>query len=96
MKRTTLIANKSGLKTEFHTEDGKGVTTTTQDVSNTIGYVKQLRDNTPGKDLRHVAEVPLVIWEKAVQEGWHKDKAKWRQWLNNPDNAIFRTWPGKV
>ena len=96
MKRTTLIANKSGLKTEFHTEDGKGVTTTTQDVSNTIGYVKQLRDNTPGKDLRHVAEVHLVIWEKAVQEGWHKDKAKWRQWLNNPDNAIFRTWPGKV
>ena len=76
MKRTTLIANKSGLKTEFHTEDGKGVTTTTQDVSNTIGYVKQLRDNTPGKDLRHRRErCPWSSGEKAVQEGWHKDKA---------------------
>ena len=46
--------------------------------------------------MRHVAEVPQVIWEKAVQEGWSKDKDAWKKWLNDPANKVFRTWPGKI
>jgi hypothetical protein len=46
--------------------------------------------------MRHIAEVPMVIWQKALREGWSKDRAKWKQWLNDPDNKVFRTWQGKV
>jgi hypothetical protein len=46
--------------------------------------------------MRHIAEVPMVIWQKALREGWSQDRAKWKEWLNNPDNKVFRTWQGKV
>ena len=46
--------------------------------------------------MRHIAEVPMVIWNKALREGWSQDSAKWKEWLNNPDNKVFRTWQGKV
>ena len=99
IKRTKL-AERLGIRTEFVTEtvgaDDIGVSVTQQDVSNVMSHVKYLRDQAPGKDLRHVAEIPMVFWEKAVQEGWVNDKAAWKKWLNNPDNACFRTWQGKV
>ena len=46
--------------------------------------------------LFHVAEVPLFVYEQAVQEGWVDDQAAWRRWLNDPANACFRTWKGRV
>ena len=94
--KSTLIANNSGLVSQFITEDDAGYLKTTQDVSKTIEYTKHLAEQNPSKDFRHVAEVPFVIWEKAVQEGWHKDRAQWKKWLNDPNNKMFRSWPGKV
>ena len=38
--------------------------------------------------------VPLFVWEQSEREGW--DERKWAAWLNDPDNAYFRVWPGKV
>ena len=55
-----------------------------------------LEENKPGKDFRHVAEVPIIIYNKAVREGWVNDPKAWKKWLNNPDNKLFRTWKGKV
>lgn len=96
--RRTIIDHKTGLKSEFITEDEKHIAHTTQDVQPVIEHVKNLKHNTirPGKDLRHVAEVPMVIYQKALREGWSKDSAKWKKWLNDPDNKVFRTWQGKV
>jgi len=95
MKRT-LISHKDNLRSEFVTEDEKMVMHTVQDVSKTLNYVKQLEEQKPGKDLRHVAEVPLVIYEKAKLEGWADDPKAWKKWLNAPENKPFRTWKGKV
>ena len=50
----------------------------------------------PGKDFRHVAEVPMVVYQKACREGWAKDTKKWREWLNHSDNKVFRTWKGRI
>ena len=96
--KRTITDHKTGYKSEFITEDDKVVYHTTQDVAPVIDHVKKLRDNTlkPGKDMRHIAEVPMVIWQKALREGWSKDRAKWKKWLNDPDNKVFRTWQGKV
>lgn len=96
--KRTITDHKTGLTSEFITEDDQLIYQTKQDINPVVDHVKFLRDNTTkhGKDMRHVAEVPMVLWQKAVREGWQKDEAKWKKWLNDPDNEIFRTWKGKV
>ena len=96
MAKTTLIDHKKGLQSIFATEDEKVVYQTKQDIQPTLDYVKHLSAHTPGKDFRHVAEIPMVIYQKALREGWAKDSAQWKKWLNHSDNKPFRTWKGKV
>jgi len=38
--------------------------------------------------------VPLTVAEQAQREQW--DQAKWAKWLDDPDNAAFRVWQGRV
>ena len=56
-------------------------------------HVKDLQEFKP-VELRHVAEVPMVIYQKAIREGWANDKAKWKKWLNDPNNKLLEL--GKV
>jgi hypothetical protein len=95
-KKSTLIANKSGLTTELITEGDSGYSVSTQDVAKTIEYARSIGEQTPNMDMRHVAEVPLVIYEKALHEGWANDQDAWKKWLNDPINKPFRSWHGKV
>jgi len=96
MARRTIIDHKTGFTNEFATEDNKVVYHTTQDIAPVIEHCKALSENKPGKDLRHVAEVPLVVYQKACREGWANDMKQWRKWLNHSDNKVFRTWQGKL
>jgi len=96
MAKTTLIDHRKGYKSVFATEDDKVVYHTKQDIQPTLDYVKNLSEYTPGKDLRHVAEIPMVVYQRAVREGWAQDSAQWKKWLNHSDNKPFRTWKGKV
>jgi len=96
MAKRTLIDSKINYSHEFATEDEKVVYHTKQNVAPVIQHCKTLAEHKPGKDFRHVAEVPMVIYQKALREGWAQDNKKWKQWLNNPDNKLFRTWGGKV
>lgn len=43
---------------------------------------------------RHVARVPMFVYEQSVHEGW--DEADWKKWLNDPQNDVFRIWRGRV
>lgn len=46
-------------------------------------------------DMKLIARgVPLFVYEQSVREGW--DDKRWAQWLNDPDNAAFRVWRGRV
>tara|TARA_B100001287_G_C22644678_1_gene512039 strand:+ start:520 stop:804 length:285 start_codon:yes stop_codon:yes gene_type:complete len=92
----TLMSVRDGFVSQLITEDDKTVSLSTQNIDKTLKYVDHLKDMPVGKNMRHVAEVPLVIWEKAVQEGWSKDQNAWKKWLNDPDNKVFRTWQGKL
>lgn len=38
--------------------------------------------------------VPLTVAEKAMREQW--SEADWARWLDDPDNAAFRVWRGRV
>jgi hypothetical protein len=44
--------------------------------------------------MKLVARAPMMVYEQAEREGW-TDK-DWAKWLNDPDNAAFRCWPGRV
>ena len=92
----TLMSVRDGFVSQLITEDDKTVSLSTQNIDNTLKYVNHLRDMPVGKDFRHVAEVPQIIWEKAVQEGWSHDQDQWKRWLNDPANKVFRTWQGKL
>jgi hypothetical protein len=41
-----------------------------------------------------IARVPMTVYEKSMLEDW--DEEQWKRWLNDPDNAAFRVWRGKV
>jgi hypothetical protein len=38
--------------------------------------------------------VPITVAEKAMLEGW--DEQDWARWLDDPANAAFRVWQGRV
>lgn len=38
--------------------------------------------------------IPLTVYEQSVREDW--DDKRWNQWLNDPDNAVFRIWQGWI
>lgn len=97
MAKRTVIDHKTGFTNEFITEGDKDIYHTTQDINPVIEHCKNIAENvTPGKDLRHVAEVPLIVYQRACREGWANDMSQWRRWLNNSDNKVFRTWQGKL
>jgi hypothetical protein len=47
-------------------------------------------------NLHHVASIPLSVYMDLVQKGIAKDKEALRKWLNDPENQVFRTRPGRV
>jgi hypothetical protein len=96
MAKRTIIDSQSGLISEFATEDDKNIYHTTQNVQPILDNVKNLSYNKQRKELKHVAEVPMVIYQQAIREGWANDRKKWKNWLNDPDNKLFRIWQGKV
>lgn len=100
MKITIPYMRNPHLKNVIHadTNDPDRFTiATTEDVSGIIDFCKVKREAMGMRapdGMVHVAEVPLSIAEQAEVEGW--DKAKWRKWLNDPDNDVFRVWRGRV
>jgi hypothetical protein len=38
--------------------------------------------------------VPLTVAEQAIREQW--SDRDWAKWLDDPDNAAFRVWQGRV
>lgn len=71
---------------------------TIEELDRLKAYCAQRRDDLSGRPMDgivHVAEVPVTVYEKAVAEGWDNPDG-WRRWLNDPDNAAFRTWKGRV
>ena len=96
MAKKTLIDHKQDYSHVFATEDDKVVYHTQQNIEPVIEHCKMLAENKPGADLRHVAEVPMVIYQRAIREGWANDMKQWKSWLNHSDNKVFRTWGGRV
>ena len=68
----------------------------TQDVSKILDNIHEMREHTShnNPNMKLAARVPVPIAEQAMREGW--DDEDWKRWLNDPDNKMFRVWPGRV
>ena len=43
-----------------------------------------------------VARIPLIVVEQMMRDGVWNNQERMREWLNNPENAPFRTTKGKL
>jgi hypothetical protein len=99
------------FKSERHLT-GDYVVETLQNCEPIVEAARVLSDMNPGKEFRHVGFIPDIFMDdilrrarvRARQHNGRIDgaqlqdeiKALCRAFLNNPDNARFRTWPGKL
>ena len=98
MSKSALLAlvPEARRKLVYHEQDGRTFVETRQDVEPVIEAARILADEPPGKDFRHAAFIPDVVLERAMREGWLHDRAAWKRWANDPANAAFRTWKGRL
>lgn len=47
-------------------------------------------------DGKCVARLPLTIWADLKKKGVIDDQKALRRFLNDPDNRVFRTFPGRI
>lgn len=74
----------------------KLVVHTSVDLTQAIENNKVLRELHPRRSTNKLVArgVPLTVAERAIREDW--DDNDWKRWLNDPDNAAFRVWQGRV
>lgn len=91
-----------GQKQYWHEDDEGNVTIqTTQDVTDIIEANKAAynqvdeRANWKG-DMHRVGSVPMSVYYDLKRRGILDDQAALKRWLNDPENQVFRTRPGRV
>lgn len=82
--------------TILHEQDGKQWIESRQDVEHVIKAARIIADQPPDKDFRHAAYIPESELNRAFTEGWFHDPQAWKRWANDPANACYRTWPGRL
>lgn len=87
VKRTMIWEDDAPELVHVHTE---------LDMTQTIDNNKVMRELHPQRSTNKLIArgVPMTVAEKALREQW--DEADWNKWLNDPDNAAFRVWRGRV
>ena len=103
-KRVLDYDPATGITQWLHYDDATGDMglETQQDVGLVIEGTKEAFNQTderaPWKgDVHKVASIPMVIYhELAKISNNFKDQRVVRKWLNDRDNSVFRTRPGRV
>lgn len=87
VKRTSVVDSEKPHQLRVYTE---------VEMDGVLKSIEGLRDegHKPGSANRLVARVPLTVVEQSIHEQW--DDNDWKKWLNDPDNAAFRVWRGRV
>jgi len=105
-RRTLNIDELLGTHTEFVYESGdslkddKIIISETQDVTNIIEMNKrsanEIDKHKPYGEWSKVASIPLNLYYDLKRQGIVDDPARFKKWLNDPDNRFFRTRGGRV
>ena len=101
------IRNNDGSVTTFHDVDNGGVVIAKeQDVSALIDANKEEYNTADSKWHdnaleNRVARIPMAVFEDLQKQGITRgftviDMPRFKAWLNNPDNKVFRTKAGRI
>jgi hypothetical protein len=97
MAKALLDADQGSRRlTIYHENGNEKFIETRQDVTHIVEAAKILSDEAPGKDFRLAAVIPEDVLNQAMLEGWFHDKKAWKRWANDPNNAKFRVWKGRL
>jgi len=89
----------TGITQYWHvTDKGEYVIETQQDVSAIAERNKREFNETPNRyrDVNKVASIPLNVYYDLKRRGIADDPKKFKQWLNDRDNRVFRTRAGTL
>ncbi len=106
MKRNLSYDPMSGIKTDFVYEAGETladdhfVISTSQDVSKIIEVNKRSANAVDRRDkwgeFSKVASIPLSIYYDLNKQGIIDDEQRFKRWLNDGDNKLFRSRGGTI
>lgn len=103
MRNVTVYSRTNSVVRRFITDDmepDKLYQVVSENNAPTLEYVRKMRDYHDAvghaREMRHTAEVPVIVVEQMLRDGSFHDKRAWKKWLNDPDNAAFRVWKGRV
>ena len=92
----------AAIVTQWHEDhDGNVVVETEQDVSAIIEDAKiryNMHDErSPWKgDFHRVASIPMPMMMDLYKQGVMDEPKRFAAWLNDSDNGVFRTRPGRI
>lgn len=98
-----LIDDAGAVKTYWEKDPSSdlNIITTVQDCEPVLERNKALANHfdgyTPSREMRQIASIPLgvipILQKQGLMDRAYRitDKAKFRRWLNDPENRFFRT-----
>ena len=89
----------TGITQYWHvTDKGEYVIETQQDVTAVAEANKRQYNDSPDRyrDVNKVASIPLNVYYDLKRRGIADDPKKFKQWLNDRDNRVFRTRAGTL
>ena len=94
--QSKLIENLDGSSTSVSTQNTQEI----KDIvaSNHLDKLDGGRNQYQGDtQFSHkVASIPMIVVEQMMRDGVWNDQERMRVWLNDPENAPFRTTKGKL
>ena len=101
------IRNNDGSVTTFHdVDDGGVVIAKEQNISALIDANKEEYNTANSKWSdnaleNRVARIPMAVFDDLQKQGITRgftviDQKRFKEWLNNPDNKVFRTKAGRI
>lgn len=88
------------IVTDNHTNSM--IEVTEEDVSGILRQAAMQRE-IRGETMEHCEDgmvlagyIPEAVWERMARDGATGDEAAIKRWLNDPQNACFRVWKGRV
>lgn len=102
MATRKIVDNDGFVPTIYHTDDYGNIELIERqdDIGELLKQNEIMRNDwdgySPSRNMRHVAEIPTVVYEHIQKLGITDDPKKFKAWLNDPDNKMFRVTDGRV
>jgi hypothetical protein len=101
MERKLVYRDSDGVRRTMVTNDeapGQIRVFTEVQMDEVLESIKRAREDDASRGFapmnRHLARVPMTVYEQSLLEQW--DDARWKRWLNDPENEAFRVNRGHV